>query len=97
MILESVRGDDIYLLVDVCNYSLTYSLCGHENRMSPDDHYQDLKRTMIPKEPTGIVSRFLFSSRFPMKYTVAFHYLVVVDMFRALYRISARTFTVVTC
>ncbi len=44
MILESVRGCDLYLLVDVCNYSLTYSLCGHENHMSPDDHYQDLKR-----------------------------------------------------
>ena len=44
MILESVRGHDLYLLVDVCNYSLTYSLCGHENHMSPDDHYQDLKR-----------------------------------------------------
>ena len=43
MILESVRGTDLYLLVDVCNYSLTYSLCGHENHMSPDDHYQDLK------------------------------------------------------
>ena len=44
VILESVRGTDLYLLVDVCNYSLTYSLCGHENHMSPDDHYQDLKR-----------------------------------------------------
>ena len=44
MILESVRGHDLYILVDVCNYSLTYSLCGHENHMSPDDHYQDLKR-----------------------------------------------------
>ncbi len=44
MILESVRGTDLYLLVDVCNYSLTYSLCGNENHMSPDDHYQDLKR-----------------------------------------------------
>ena len=43
-ILESVRGTDLYLLVDVCNYSLTYSLSGHENHMSPDDHYQDLKR-----------------------------------------------------
>lgn len=43
-IRESVRGMDLYLLVDVCNYSLTYSLCGHTNHMSPDDHYQDLKR-----------------------------------------------------
>ena len=44
IVQESVRGRDLYLMVDVCNYSLTYSLCGHENHMSPDDHYQDLKR-----------------------------------------------------
>lgn len=44
VIMESVRGTDLYLLVDVTNYSQTYSLCGHENHMSPDDHYQDLKR-----------------------------------------------------
>jgi ribose-phosphate pyrophosphokinase len=43
-IKESVRGSDLYLLVDVTNYSLTYSVCGHTNHMSPDDHYQDLKR-----------------------------------------------------
>ena len=41
IIMESVRGTDLYLLVDVLNYSKTYSLCGHENHMSPDDHYQD--------------------------------------------------------
>ena len=44
VINESVRGDDIYIMVDVTNYSLTYPLYGHENHMSPDDHYQDLKR-----------------------------------------------------
>ncbi|HPU63896.1 MAG TPA: ribose-phosphate pyrophosphokinase-like domain-containing protein, partial [Mobilitalea sp.] len=44
MIKESVRGYDLYLLVDVTNYSLTYTVCGHTNHMSPDDHYQDLKR-----------------------------------------------------
>ena len=44
IISESVRGKDLYLMVDVCNYSLTYSLSGHTNHMSPDDHYQDLKR-----------------------------------------------------
>ena len=43
-IMESVRGDDIYLMVDVCNYSLTYSIGPYENLMSPDDHFQDLKR-----------------------------------------------------
>lgn len=46
IIKTSVRGDDIYLLVDVCNYSLTYSVCGQMNHMSPDDHYQDLKRVI---------------------------------------------------
>ncbi|MBR5739515.1 MAG: ribose-phosphate pyrophosphokinase [Lachnospiraceae bacterium] len=44
VILESVRGMDLYILVDVLNYSLTYKLCGTINHMSPDDHYQDLKR-----------------------------------------------------
>ncbi len=44
MIKESVRGTDLFLLVDVTNYSMTYSVCGHTNHMSPDDHYQDLKR-----------------------------------------------------
>lgn len=43
-IKESVRGSDLYLLVDVTNYSLTYTVSGHKNHMSPDDHYQDLKR-----------------------------------------------------
>ena len=41
---ESVRGCDLYLLCDITNYSLTYTVCGHENHMSPDNHYQDLKR-----------------------------------------------------
>ena len=41
---ESVRGKDLYILVDVCNYSLTYTVCGQLNHMSPDDHFQDLKR-----------------------------------------------------
>ncbi len=44
IIKESVRGFDLYILVDVCNYSLTYTVCGHPNHMSPDDHFQDLKR-----------------------------------------------------
>lgn len=44
LIKESVRGIDLYLLADVTNYSITYTVCGHKNHMSPDDHYQDLKR-----------------------------------------------------
>ena len=37
---ESVRDRDVYILVDVCNSSLTYEMLGEPNRMSPDDHYQ---------------------------------------------------------
>lgn len=44
LIRESVRGADVYILLDVCNYSITYTVSGHLNHMSPDDHYQDLKR-----------------------------------------------------
>lgn len=44
VIMESVRGYDLYLMVDVTNYSMTYTVCGHKNHMSPDDHYADLKR-----------------------------------------------------
>jgi len=44
LIKESIRGDDLYIIVDVGNYSCTYDLFGIENHMSPDDHYQDLKR-----------------------------------------------------
>ena len=48
IIAESVRGKDLYILVDVCNYSITYSLSGNTNHMSPDDHFQNLKRAMTP-------------------------------------------------
>ena len=41
---ESVRGKDLFILVDVCNNSITYNMNGYINRKSPDDHYQDLKR-----------------------------------------------------
>lgn len=40
VLTESIRGKDIYLMVDVCNYSLTYSLNGRTNHMSPDDHFR---------------------------------------------------------
>ena len=43
-IKESVRGADLFIMVDITNYSLTYKVCGHENHMSPDNHFQDLKR-----------------------------------------------------
>ncbi len=67
MILESVRGFDLYLLVDVCNYSLTYSLCGFENHMSPDDHFQDLKRIIAAvggkARRITVIMPFLYESR----------------------------------
>ncbi len=67
MILESVRGCDLYLWVDVCNYSLTYSLCGHENHMSPDDHYQDLKRIIAAvggkARRITVIMPYLYESR----------------------------------
>lgn len=67
VIKESVRGTDLYLLVDVANYSLTYSLCGHENHMSPDDHYQDLKRIIAAvggkARRITVIMPFLYESR----------------------------------
>ena len=67
VIMESVRGYDLDILVDVCNYSLTYSLCGHENHMSPDDHYQDLKRIISAvggkARRITVIMPFLYESR----------------------------------
>ena len=66
-ILESVRGSDLYLLVDVCNYSLTYRLGSQENHMSPDDHYQDLKRIIAAvggkARRITVIMPFLYESR----------------------------------
>ena len=67
IIQESVRGDDLYIMVDVCNYSMTYSLCGHENHMSPDDHYQNLKRIISAvggkARRLTVIMPFLYESR----------------------------------
>ena len=67
VIKESVRGYDLYLMVDVCNYSLTYSLCGQTNHMSPDDHYQDLKRIIAAvggkAKSITVIMPFLYESR----------------------------------
>ena len=67
VIKESVRGSDLYLLVDVCNYSLTYNVCGHTNHMSPDDHYQDLKRIIAAvggkARRITVIMPFLYESR----------------------------------
>ena len=67
VIMESVRGMDLYILVDVGNYSLTYSLFGKENHMSPDDHYQDLKRIIAAvggkARRITVIMPFLYESR----------------------------------
>ena len=44
VINESIRGVDLFILCDITNYSITYKVNGYENHMSPDDHFQDLKR-----------------------------------------------------
>ena len=44
LIKESIRGDDLFILVDVGNYNVKYNIFGQQNCMSPDDHFQDLKR-----------------------------------------------------
>ncbi len=66
-ILETVRGDDLYIMVDVCNYSESYSLNGMKNHMSPDDHYQDLKRIIASAsgkaKRINVIMPFLYESR----------------------------------
>lgn len=67
VIKESVRGTDLYIITDVTNYSLTYKLCGKENHMSPDDHYQDLKRIIAAvggkAKKINVIMPFLYESR----------------------------------
>ena len=67
VIKETVRGDDLYLLVDVCNYSLTYTVCGQTNHMSPDDHFQDLKRVIAALNGKArritVIMPYLYESR----------------------------------
>ncbi len=67
IVQQSVRGCDLYLMVDVCNHSLTYSLCGKTNHMSPDDHYQDLKRIIAAcagkARRITVIMPFLYESR----------------------------------
>ena len=64
---ESVRGDDLYIMVDVCNYNMTYTMNGLKNHMSPDDHYQDLKRVIAAVGGKGrrinVIMPFLDESR----------------------------------
>ena len=66
-IKESVRGDDIYIMVDVCNYSMTYPIGPYTNLMSPDDHFQDLKRVIAAiagkARRLNVIMPYLYESR----------------------------------
>ena len=67
LISDSVRGADLYIIADVLNYSLEYTVCGHKNHMSPDDIYADVKRLIAaasgkPKSIT-VIMPFLYESR----------------------------------
>ncbi len=67
VLTRSVRGDDLFIMVDVCNYSLTYSMCGKVNHMSPDDHFSNLKRVIAAvggkARRITVVMPFLYESR----------------------------------
>ena len=67
MIHESVRGTDVFILTDVMNYSMTFKMYGKEHMMSPDDHYQDLKRiiatAMMSARRVNVIMPFLYESR----------------------------------
>ena len=64
---ETVRGKDLFILVDVCNHSLTYKINGYENHMSPDDHYQELKRVIAAAagkaHRINVIMPFLYEGR----------------------------------
>lgn len=64
---ESVRGKDLFILVDVCNHSITYNMNGYTNHMSPDDHYQDLKRVIAAAagkaKRINVIMPFLYEGR----------------------------------
>ncbi len=67
IIKDSVRGSDLYIIVDVLNYSIEYSLSGRKCPMSPDDHYQDLKRIIAAaagkSKNLTVIMPFLYESR----------------------------------
>lgn len=67
VLTSSVRGKDIFILMDVCNHSITYDMNGYVNHMSPDDHYQDLKRIISAingkAHRVTVIMPFLYESR----------------------------------
>ncbi len=67
LIEESIRGYDLYIMVDVTNYSETYTVCSHKNHKSPDDHFSDLKRIIAAAGGKArritVIMPFLYESR----------------------------------
>ena len=67
LLKQTIRGNDLYFIVDMGNYSCTYNIFGHENHMSPDDHFQDLKRliqaTCGKAHRLNVIMPILFGSR----------------------------------
>ena len=67
VINESVRGTDVFVMVDVMNYSIPYTVSGYTNHMSPDDHFQDLKRVIAAAagkaHRINVIMPFLYESR----------------------------------
>ena len=67
VLVDSVRGHDLYIMLDVCNYSLEYTVCGFKNHMSPDDHYADLKRVIAAAggkaRRINVIMPFLYESK----------------------------------
>jgi ribose-phosphate pyrophosphokinase len=67
IIHDSVRGSDLFILVDVLNYSISYTVCGETNYMSPDNHYADLKRIISAANGKAkritVVMPFLYGGR----------------------------------
>ena len=67
VLVDSVRGHDLYIMLDVCNYSLEYTVCGFKNHMFPDDHYADLKRVIAAAggkaRRINVIMPFLYESR----------------------------------
>ena len=64
---ESIRGKDLFIITDVCNHSITYNVNGYTNHMSPDDHYQDLKRVIAAcngkAHRINVIMPFLYEGR----------------------------------
>ena len=67
LLKETIRGTDLFIMTDVCNHNITYTVNGHLNHMSPDDHYQNLKRVIAAVGGKGrrinVIMPFLYESR----------------------------------